>query len=64
MLILGIANNDTAGACLVKNSKILSAVHEEPIINTLKQAASVLKEKIIDVIIINDSYALIRREDV
>lgn len=38
--------------------------HEEPIINTLRQAVAVLKEKIIDVIIINDSYALTMREDV
>ncbi len=29
MLILGITNNDTAGACLVHNDRILSAVHEE-----------------------------------
>lgn len=29
MLILGVTNNDTAGACLVKNTRILSAVHEE-----------------------------------
>jgi len=38
--------------------------HEEPIIDTLRQAVPVLKEKTIDVIIINDCYALIRREDV
>lgn len=29
MLILGVTNNDTAGACLVQDNKILSAVHEE-----------------------------------
>lgn len=29
MLILGITNNDTAGACLVEGGNILSAVHEE-----------------------------------
>ncbi|NIF20772.1 carbamoyltransferase C-terminal domain-containing protein [Candidatus Pantoea multigeneris] len=29
MLILGITNNDTAGACLVEGKNILSAVHEE-----------------------------------
>lgn len=29
MLILGIANNDTAGACLIDGGNILAAVHEE-----------------------------------
>lgn len=29
MLILGITNNDNAGACLIENNEILSAVHEE-----------------------------------
>ena len=29
MLILGITNNDTAGACLVENGNIIAAVHEE-----------------------------------
>lgn len=29
MLILGVTNNDTAGACLVNDEKILAAVHEE-----------------------------------
>ncbi len=29
MLILGITNNDVAGACLVENGKILSAIYEE-----------------------------------
>lgn len=29
MLILGMANNDVAGACLIENGNILSAIHEE-----------------------------------
>lgn len=29
MLILGITNNDTAGACIIRGSEIIAAVHEE-----------------------------------
>lgn len=58
MLIPDVTNNDTAGACLVNTS---FNRHKEPIINTPQQAHSVLRKGIVDVVILDDKYALTRK---